>query len=274
MDCSLSEVLPKPKTLSVNGIVIKRDDVAREVQNHPAARPIDAWQAAARALVVRELLRQEAARLAIVEPPLSDEHGRVETDEEAAIRGLVAREVPTPEPDDSACRRFYETNVQRFRSASLYQAAHILVAVAASDRKGRLAAREAADAMLAAVKANPSVFADLARERSDCRTSAHDGGSLGQFSGGETVAELERGLDRMREGDAAIVESRYGFHVVRLDRRIEGRQLPFETVREQIAAYLAAKVEHKALAQYVSILAGRADITGITLATSASPLVQ
>jgi peptidyl-prolyl cis-trans isomerase C len=124
------------------------------------------------------------------------------------------------------------------------------------------------------VKADPSVFAGLARERSDCRSSAADGGSLGQFSQGETVAELERGLDRMQEGEVAIVESRYGFHVVRLDHRIEGNQLPFEAVRKRIAAYLTDMVERRALAQYVSILAGRADIAGIALAASASPLVQ
>lgn len=273
MDCSLSHALPKPKTVSVNGVVIKRDDIAREVQNHPASRPIDAWQAAARALVVRELLRQEAMRLDVSELPIGDE-GRVETDEEAAIRGLIAREVTTPSPDADSCRRFYETNARRFRAPALYEAAHILFAAPASDRKLRGQARLAADAALAAVRANPASFAELARERSDCRSSADEGGSLGQFTQGATVAELERGLDRMQEGAVSVVESRYGFHVVRLDRRIEGRPLPFEAVRERIAAYLAEKVERRALAQYVSILAGRADITGLTLASAASPLVQ
>ncbi len=51
MSCSLTEELPKPKTISVNGIVIPRETIAQEVQNHPAKKPIDAWQAAARALV-------------------------------------------------------------------------------------------------------------------------------------------------------------------------------------------------------------------------------
>ena len=60
MDCSVANTLPKPKTISVNGAVIAREIIAREVQNHPAEKPILAWQAAARALVVRELLLQEA----------------------------------------------------------------------------------------------------------------------------------------------------------------------------------------------------------------------
>ena len=66
MNCSVADILPKPKTICVNGVVISREVIAREVQNHPAERPILAWQAAARALVVRELLLQELARLGIV----------------------------------------------------------------------------------------------------------------------------------------------------------------------------------------------------------------
>ena len=274
MDCSLSDALPKPKTISVNSIVIPREVIAREVQNHPAARPIEAWQAAARALVVRELLRQEAERLAIDEPPLADDEGRTETAEEASVRGLIAREVMTPEPDEDACRRFYLVNARRFRSPALYQAAHILLAAAPGDRNRRALARTGADEILAAVKAEPSSFADFARERSDCRASAADGGSLGQFSKGETIAELEQGLDRLQENETAIVETRYGFHVVRLDRRIDGRPLPFDAVCTRIAAYLAEAVQRKALAQYVSILAGRANIVGISIGASASPLVQ
>jgi peptidyl-prolyl cis-trans isomerase C len=274
MSCSLTDTLPKPKGVSVNGVAISREVIAREVQNHPAAKPIEAWQSAARALAVRELLLQEARRLGIEEPPLRDDEGRTETAEEAAIRGLIAREIVTPVPDDSACRRFYEQNARRFRSGNLYQAAHILLAAASNNRPGRAAARESAGAVLAAVQADSKAFAGLARQRSDCTTSAADGGSLGQFTQGQTVAELELGLDRMKPGDMAIIETRYGFHVVRLDNRVEGRQLPFELARDRIAAYLAEVVERKALAQYVSILAGRADIAGLTLAASSSPLVQ
>src|SRR5512136_1498394 len=112
MDCSLADTLPKPKTVSVNGTVIPREVIAREVQNHPADKPILAWQAAARALVVRELLRQEAQRLGVEAEPLRDDEGRRETEEEAAIRALIEREVITPEPDEATCLRFYEQNRQ------------------------------------------------------------------------------------------------------------------------------------------------------------------
>lgn len=274
MDCSVSSVLPKPKTISVNGVVIPREAIANEVQNHPAERPILAWQAAARALVVRELLLQESARLCIDAVPLRDSDGRTETADEAAMRRLVECEVTTPEPDEEACRRFYEQNRDRFRSGDLYEAAHILIAAERGDVAAFAAARASADAILSAVKSDPASFAGLAANRSDCSTSATDGGNLGQITRGQTVPEFEAALARMRPGEIAVVETRYGVHVVRLDRRADGQILPFEIARERIADYLTASVEHRALAQYISILAGRAEIVGISLAAADTPLVQ
>jgi peptidyl-prolyl cis-trans isomerase C len=274
MDCSLADTLPKPKIVSVNGTVIPREAIAREVQNHPAEKPILAWQAAARALVVRELLLQESRRLDITAEPLRDAEGRSETADEAAMRALIEREVLTPESDEAACRRFYEGNSRRFRTGDLNEAAHILIAAPRHDAAARIAAREVAEKILSSLREDPALFEELARSRSDCRTSADNGGHLGQLTRGQTVEEFEAGLARMREGETAIIETRYGFHIVRLDRHAPGQPLPFEMVRDRIADYLATTVMHRALAQYVSVLAGRAEVTGVALAGAASPLVQ
>jgi peptidyl-prolyl cis-trans isomerase C len=64
------------------------------------------------------------------------------------------------------------------------------------------------------------------------------------------------------------VATRYGFHVVRLDRRHAGRELPFELVADRIAAYLEERVQRQALAQYVARLAAAARIEGIDLANT------
>jgi peptidyl-prolyl cis-trans isomerase C len=61
------------------------------------------------------------------------------------------------------------------------------------------------------------------------------------------------------------VATRYGFHLICLDRRIEGRTLPFEAVAARIADYLRERVERVAVAQYVARLASRAAIEGIAL---------
>jgi peptidyl-prolyl cis-trans isomerase C len=71
-----------------------------------------------------------------------------------------------------------------------------------------------------------------------------------------------------------LVATRYGFHVIRVDHRVTGRTLPFETVRDRIARELSANVEARALRQYVEVLARGAMIDGTDLAAAASPLMQ
>jgi peptidyl-prolyl cis-trans isomerase C len=269
MSCSVrtTAVTAKPVAVSVNGVVLPRDVIAREAQHYPAPTPVAAWQAAARALAVRELLLQEARRVGVEAAPIADSAGRRETEEEASIRALVEREVTVPEPDTEACRRYYEQNRRRFRSADIYEAAHILVAAPSADRTAYERAREQAEAALAQLRERPELFAALAARLSDCPSAAQEG-NLGQITSGQTTPEFERALKALAPGALCTqpVATRYGFHIVRLDRKIEGRELPFEAVAAQIDEYLAESVRRRAIAQYIARLASRAEIAGIELA--------
>jgi peptidyl-prolyl cis-trans isomerase C len=269
MNCSVrsAAITAKPTTVSVNGVVVPRDAIAREVQQHPASTPLAAWKEAARALAIRELMLQEARRLALTPEPQVDPDGRRETDDEALIRMLVEQEVSVPEPDVDACRRYYDQNRRRFRSADIYEAAHILIAAKASDTTAYGEARDKALAILAAVTQVPERFSELARIHSDC-PSALQGGNLGQITDGQTTPEFERALKAIAPGSIsdAPIATRYGFHVIRVDRKIEGRELPFEAVATQIAGYLTESVERRAAAQYIARLAARATITGVEFA--------
>jgi peptidyl-prolyl cis-trans isomerase C len=277
MSCSLHQAigLDRPSRISVNGVTIAREAIAREAQNHPAEKPIAAWQEAARALVIRELLLQEARRLQIVAEPQSDGEGRRETEDEALIRQLIEREVRTPEADEATCLRYYEQNRSRFRSADLCEVRHILISAAPGAAQARMSARQQATQIIEILQREPSRFDELAQAHSAC-PSGQTGGSLGQIGPGQTVPEFERVLATLPVGDVSAepVETRYGLHVVLVERRIEGRELPFDLVRDRIRDWLAERVERTALAQYLSILAGRAEIKGIALAGVSSPLVQ
>ena len=162
--CSTHAQMPtgKPVTVSVNGVAIARDAIVREMQHHAAPKPIAAWQQAARALVIRELLLQEARRLAIAPQPASDSDGRRETDEEAIMRGLVDREVVVPQADDETCRRYYQRHQAQFRSPDIFEAAHILFAARPADKDAYAAARAEAEGVLAALLERPESFATMA----------------------------------------------------------------------------------------------------------------
>lgn len=256
----------RPVPVSINGVAISSADIARETQHHASSDPDESWTLAARALAIRELLSQEADRLGIAAEPIEDEEGRRETADEARLRALVEREVAVPSAGEAECRRFYEQNRRRFRSPDLCEAAHILLPHGAE-------ARALAESLVADLRQHPERFAEAASAHSAC-PSSKQGGNLGQLSPGQTVPEFEAALADLAVGQLWIVETRYGLHVVRLDRRIDGRDLPFELVQDRIAQYLEEAVRRRALKQYVSILASRAKVTGVDLAAAGGPLVQ
>ncbi|MDQ8698253.1 peptidylprolyl isomerase [Hyphomicrobium sp. LHD-15] len=272
MGCSVqTDLVTAPrKRVAVNGLAIAHDVISREAQNHKAPTPLAAWTAAARALVVRALLLNEARRLGIAAGALSDAQGRRETEEEAMIRTLVEREVATPLADAEACLRYYESNRRRFRSADIYEAAHILFAARKDERLSFDRARAAADAALEILKSEPGRFAELARVHSAC-PSGSQGGNLGQLTAGQTTPEFEAALSALEPGAMTErpIETRYGFHIIKLERKIAGKELPFEFVQERIADYLADRVHRIAVAQYVSRLAAQSEIEGVALPTPA-----
>ena len=268
MACSNHTIFPtgKPVTISVNGVTIARDAIQREMQHHPASKPIAAWQQAAGALIVRELLLQRAKHLGIKTDPISDRAGRYEADDEALIRALIEREVSTPEPDGTTCRRYYENNLNRFRSPDIYEASHILFAAIPTDRDAYAQARADAAAVLATVRDNPECFELFAKAYSRC-SSAEQGGRLGQITKGQTTPQFEQALMALSPGEvcAEPVETRYGFHVIRLEHRHDGRLLPYEMVSEHIAEYLRESVQRRANAQYIARLISAARIEGVEL---------
>ncbi|MBI1203257.1 MAG: peptidylprolyl isomerase [Rhodopseudomonas sp.] len=264
----------RPVDISVNGVSIARDVIVREIQHHPAERPAAAWFEAARALVVRELLLQRAAALELTPEPLTED-GRRETDNEALMRAVIEREIAVPEPDEATCRRYYDNNKARFRSPDIYEASHILFAALPADQAAYAQALAIAEGVLAALIERPESFATMARAYSRCSSAAH-GGNLGQITTGQTTPEFERALVALEPGQLceAPVETRYGFHIIRLERKHDGETLPYEAVAGRIADYLRDSVAHRAQAQYIARLVSAARIEGIELAGAAEHYVN
>jgi peptidyl-prolyl cis-trans isomerase C len=266
---------PPPPAVSVNGVEIPRAAIIREMQNHPAPNAKEAREQATVALVIRELLLQEACGLGLAPSPATGQDGGRETDEEALIRQLIETKVALPQAGESTCRRFYQSNLHRFRSPDICEAFHILFAARREARDAYGEAKRRAEAVLAELIRHPDRFAEMARAHSAC-PSAASGGSLGQITTGQTAPEFEAALADMAPDSLrpVPVETRYGVHVVRVGRKLQGQTLPFDSVKEQIADYLADRVFRHAVRQYISILAGRAVIEGARLAGSTGMLVQ
>jgi len=177
-------------------------------------------------------------------------------EEDAVIERLLESEIPETEPAEQDCRRYYEQNARRFAAGALVEASHILLAVTPRVPPDRLRAKAAE--VHAQASREPSRFAELARQSSNC-PSAQVGGSLGQIGRGDVVPELAPALfDGERLGVLPqLASSRFGFHVLLVERRIAGRTLPYEEARPQVEAVLAQLGAERALGAYVRSLAAR-----------------
>ena len=258
-------------SISVNDVEITDEEVERELPHHAnAPAPL---KAALEALVLREVLLQAARNKLAAELEASQAEAADALIEDALIERLIEMEVTSPVPSDKECETYYRKNLDQFRNGDLVEASHILFQVTPNVPLDALRAK--AQEVLQQALAQPEQFAELARTYSNC-TSAEVGGNLGQLTKGQTVPEFERVIFSLEQGKIAprLVESRFGLHIVRVERRVEGHTLPFEMIREQLARHLTEQVRARALKQYLKILVGQANIQGIELGGAQSPLVQ
>jgi peptidyl-prolyl cis-trans isomerase C len=196
------------------------------------------------------------------------------------IESMLEQAVAAVPPNVDECRRYYDARSEQFVQGRLVHARHILFAVTPGVDVHKLVVR-AEQALLELTRkgAAPARFAELARELSNCPSGA-DGGDLGWFGPDECAEELANELFHQKNPlrgiglSPRLVHSRYGFHIVEVLGRKQGRQAAFEEVQGRIAVQLSQQSRAKALHQFMQLLAGAALVEGITLESSETPLVQ
>jgi peptidyl-prolyl cis-trans isomerase C len=216
---------------------------------------------------LRELLSRRAAQVGLLAA------GAGEGEIAQAIERLLDRDVVTPEPTDEECSRYYALHSEEFTSGERVFARHILFAVTPGAPVALIRAQ--AEKTLEQLRREPSRFAELAASCSNC-PSAAQGGDLGQLGRGECVPEFEQALFAGRGTGVLpqLVNTRFGFHVVAIDQRVPGQRVPYDSVRERIAAQLYAAAQETALRQYAQRLAFEAGVEVPGLQSAHSPLVQ
>jgi peptidyl-prolyl cis-trans isomerase C len=233
-----------------------------------------------RELAWAELLRQEAVRQGLLPFQAGAEPPALSAGDRQVIEAMLESAVQVPRPTEQECRRYYEARQDHYVEGRMVNLRHILFAVTAGVDVHALAVRaETALLELSRQGADPGRFGELARELSNCPSGAQ-GGELGWVGPQDCADELANELFHQKNPLRGIglrprlVHTRYGFHIVEVLGRKQGRQLSFEDVRDRIAVQLAQQSRAKALHQYIQLLAGQAVIEGVPLEASDSPLVQ
>jgi peptidyl-prolyl cis-trans isomerase C len=180
-------------------------------------------------LILNDLLFAEGQKLGY------DKDDEIDRQVNDLRRRLVVQRVvrefqKPPEINDEQAKAYYDDNPNLYSTTQI-RASHILV-------KDEAAARE----ILEQVKADPSKFADIAKEKSTDKTSGAKGGDLGMFGQGRMVPEFERAAFALKPNEISdVVKTQYGFHVIMVTDRKDGERRPFDQVKEQIKATLRNK---------------------------------
>jgi peptidyl-prolyl cis-trans isomerase C len=256
--------------ITVNGNQIPASAIDAEIQYHPAATRREAMVKAAESLIIGELLSQKAKEKGMI----SDSQQLNFEEDSSLIDDLMDQEIDPPQATEIECERYYQANLDKFKNAPLVEAKHILLAADPEDLEHSSQMKELANKLIDQLKRDESQFSEFAKAYSAC-PSKEVTGSLGQLSSGQTVPEFERQLFAAKAGLMHTpIETRYGFHVVYIARKVEGKVLPYAQVKEKIEQYLNDKVQRKAYSQYLHLLVSEAEINGFAFEQDISKIMQ
>ncbi|HSG23825.1 MAG TPA: SurA N-terminal domain-containing protein [Azonexus sp.] len=148
---------------------------------------------------------------------------------------------------EAEVKAWYDGHKDKFLQPEERRASHILIA---SEKLGKDKARAKAEEVLKAVQKNPSSFADLAKKNSDDPGSAEKGGDLGYFGSGMMVKPFEEATLKLKEGEiSGIVESDFGFHIIKLTGIHAAKEKPLAEVKGEIEAELKKTASSRKFAE-------------------------
>lgn len=158
-------------------------------------------------------------------------------------------------------KKHYTTNVAKYSKPEEFRASQILVKVDPSSNKEEKAALAArAEKLLKRIQAGEG-FEEVASNESD-DPSRVKGGDLGYFHAGQTVTEFEEALVKLKTGETSgIVETLYGFHIIRLTEKRAPRLVSFDEIQEKLRKDLVDSEKKKLLENWMGRLYKNAKIS-------------
>ncbi len=177
------------------------------------------------------------------------------TPETASIQYLVLSPqtiAASSKPSDDDLKKFYNDNIQRYRTEGEVRASHIIInAPKDMSAADKAKAKQKAEQILADVKAHPDQFAQIAQKNSDDPGSASKGGDLGYFARGQIAGgnAFDDAAFSLKKGEVSnIVESDFGYHIIQATDVKPAETKPFDQVRDQVAKEYAAQSGTKGFA--------------------------
>ena len=165
-------------------------------------------------------------------------------------------------PTEDAVKKFYDDNPKYFQEPERCKASHILLRISA-DTTGEQ--KETIKNKLIALKAdieNEKIsFEEAAKNNSEDPGSGRNGGELGYFTRERMVKPFADAAFSTSVGEMSdIVESEFGYHLIKVTDRKDARTVPLEEAKEKISEYLSGKAHQEAIEKYIDSLRDNAKI--------------
>lgn len=253
----------------------RRDEIYRELLDQLVRLDLLRQEATARKVVVsdtdvdqrmKDVLKQfpseDVFKQMLAQQSSSIERFRAEQRDDLAISKMLADAINgkvTPTADQLS--EFYKNNPDRFKQGERVKASHILVKVdQGADAATKAKAREKAEGLLKQIKAGGD-FAALAKANSEDPGSAIQGGDLGYFSPGQMVPAFNDVAFKLAPGAVSdLVETQFGFHIIKVVDKQAGRTVPLDEVKPQLTQFLENQNRQRESAAFIAALRAKGKV--------------
>lgn len=174
-----------------------------------------------------------------------------------AIEANIVKNIVTSEQES---KTYYDSHPESFRRPEEIKASHILIKVeSGADDAEKADAKKRLEAIRGRLKKGED-FAAVAKELSE-GPSSKNGGDLGYFSKGRMVKPFEEAAFALKTGEISdIVETQFGYHLIKRTAQRPEAIIPFEDVKERLQESIKNDKVQKKIGEYVSGLKQKAKI--------------
>jgi peptidyl-prolyl cis-trans isomerase C len=227
-----------------------------------------------------ELMRRITEIAAEQQPPLSleeyqkklEEHGQsFEAYKNDFRKNMLYQKLLEPqlagklETSEDEIKQYYSDYKREFETPEQVRASHILIKPDTSQpgtdpNEAKAIARAKTESLLKQIREGAD-FAELAKANSADRLSAEKGGDLDFFPRGKMVAPFEKAAFNLQTGQISdVVETKFGYHIIKVTDRKEASAVPFEQAKDYIIAKITQKRRSEIITEYIESLKDKAQI--------------
>lgn len=211
-------------------------------------------------LIQNILLANEAKRLKI--DKRKDVADKIEDTVRTILAQVLIKDVFNKiEVKDEEIKEHYNSQKEQFKVPEQVNASHILLKFPANPTDDvKKAVRKKGEEILEKIK-NGEDFKELVMRYSDDTASKEKGGNIGYFSSGMLVKEFEDAAFKLKAGEvSSLVETEYGYHIIKVEDKKPGTQLEFEDVKGDIKKKLIEDKKQLVFEKFVADLEKKSKI--------------